>query len=553
MINRNSVEIINYNKKKEIESGIRVSELIESNDNGAAGPFIAAKVNNELTSLSYRLRLNAVIEFITRADRSGMKVYRRSLSFLLAKVVKRLFPDKRLIIGHSLGAGFYFDLEEMEVTAEIVKRIEVEMRAEVAADKPIIREKIGYEEALQHFKERGRDDKYKLLSSLNKSKITIYCCDDFFQLFDGAMAPSTGVLDTFSLSYYKPGFMLHFPHKSKPGEVAPFKQQEKLFAVYREYKNWGKILKVDNVGSLNDIIINKNFKNFIQVAEALHEKKIAGLAQEIYDKREKVKLVSIAGPSSSGKTTFSKKLEIQLQALGLRTVTISVDNYFIDRDKTPRHEDGSLNFEALEAINIELFNNHLSQLLAGKRVKTARYDFFSGKSSLDGEELTLGKDEILIIEGIHGLNEKLTYTIDGANKFKIYVSALTQMNIDDTNRIATTDNRIIRRLVRDYKYRGHSAKRTISMWPSVRKGEEEYIFPFQNEADGYFNSALDYELAVLKPYAETVLRQVKPSDAEYLEARRLLTFLNYFLPIPPDYIPSGSIIREFIGGSIFDY
>lgn len=516
--------------------------------------YIAATVNNETTSLSYQLKVNSIVEFITNTCQSGMEVYRRSLSFLLEKVAFKLFPDRKLIIGHSLGPGYYFDLVgKKEVTEEEIKLIENEMKREVEENKPINRENINYQEALEHFKKTGRWDKYKLISGLNMSKLSIYRCEGFFQVFDLPLVNRTGVLNIFKLIYYPPGFILQFPKKSNPEKVSPFTEQKNIFMVYHEYKAWGKILNVGNVGLLNEIISTNKIGDFIQVAEALHTRKVINLADEIYKKINNIKLICIAGPSSSGKTTFSKRLAIQLNALGLKPLTISVDDYFIDRDKTPLDEKGKPNYETIDAINIDLFNEQLKDLLNGKEIRLPKYDFLTGRSTFSDKLLSIREGEIILIEGIHCLNEKLTFTVPKENKYKIYISVLTQMNIDNTNRIPTTDNRIIRRMVRDHKYRGNSALKTLQTWPSVRKGEEEFIFPFQNDADGYFNSALDYELALLKPYAESLLLQIKPFDKEYAEAVRLLRFLSYFLAIQSKFVPSTSLIREFIGGSFFSY
>jgi uridine kinase len=535
----------------EIPYGTNVKELLQHlNDKKK---YIAAKVNNEITSLSFSLKVNSSVEFLTAKDNLGMEVYRRSLSFLLAKVCAKLYPERRLVIGHSLGPGYYFEFDMSEVKKIEVKEIEAEMRKEIDANIPIIRERISYIDALEYFKNINKDDKYKLLLSQNMSKLSIYKCEDFVELYDGPIVSQTGMLKCFSLIYYSPGFVLQFPKKSDPNQVAQFTEQKKIFSVYHESKEQGKVLKVDNVGSLNEIIMNKQIDNFIQVAEALQSRKIVKLASEIHNRKDTVRLITIAGPSSSGKTTFSKKLAIELQAFGLKPLTISIDNYFVDRSKTPLDEDGKPDYEALESLNIEMLNDNLNSLINGKKIRLPVYNFMTGLSSLSDRELSINPDEIIVIEGIHCLNEKLTYVIKPEHKYKIYISALTQMNIDDNNRIPTTDNRILRRMVRDYKYRGHSAKKTFQMWPSVRRGEEKHIFPFQNDADGYFNSALDYELAVLRSYAEPILRQIKPFDEEYAEAIRLLRFLGYFLMVPPKNVPPTSILREFIGGSFFDY
>jgi len=427
------------------------------------------------------------------------------------------------------------------------------MLKEIEKDKPIIRDKIGYEEAIQYFKNSKREDKVKLLESLNMSKLSIYKCDDFFEVFDGPLAPRTGLLNVFDIIYYPPGFILQFPKRAQPNKVTQFTEQRKIFEIYREAKNRGKILKVDNVGSLNEIIRNNEIDNFIQIAEELQTREIIKISDTITSLKHRVRLITIAGPSSSGKTTFSKKLSLMLETNGIKPFTISIDNYFVDRENTPKDEQGKPDYESIDALNIELLNKHLIKLMKGEKVRLATYDFITGKSSLSKNEVQLKDNQMIIIEGIHCLNDNLTPFIPKEEKFKIYVSALTQMNIDDNNRIPTTDNRLLRRIVRDYKYRGHSAKKTLQMWPSVRNGEEKYIFPFQNDADGYFNSSLDYELAVLKPYVEPILMQIKPYDEEYAEAIRLLKFLNYFLSVPSKNVPSTSILREFIGGSFFDY
>lgn len=546
------VTIVNLdNKEVWVDDGVPVSELLSYFDN--KDDFIAAKVNNEVTSLSYKIHVTSRVEFITISDSLGMEVYRRTLSFLLEKVVKKLFPERRLKIGHSLGPGYYFDLFGAPLLKKEVEQIERELKREVELNLPITREKISYEDALLYCKTNGRLDKYELIESLNMPKFSIYRCEDFFQIIDLPLANKTGILKTFKLIYYPPGFILQFPKRSSPSQVAPFTEQRRIFEVYQEYKKWGEILKISNVGGLNKIINNNQIRDFILVAEALHSSKINHIANEIYLKKDRIKLISIAGPSSSGKTTFSKRLMIELKMLGLNPLVISVDNYFVDREKTPKGEDGKPDYETIQAINIEELNKDLDSLLSGKSVKKRIYDFYSGKSLMSEETLTLGEDEIIILEGIHCLNEVLTYIIPRDKKFKIYVSVLTQMNLDDNNRIPTTDNRVIRRMIRDHKYRGHSALKTFQMWPSVREGEERYIFPFQNEADAYFNSALDYELALLKPFAEPLLLQIKPYHAEYAEASRLLRFLSYFIPIQSKDVPANSIIREFIGGSSFTY
>ncbi len=457
------------------------------------------------------------------------------------------------MIMHSLGPGYYYEIDGITLTEKDISDIKNAIRNEIEKNKEIARGKLNYLEAIDILKKDQKTEKLKLFNTINPSTITCYRCDDFYEMIDTPLAISTGVVKVFDVINYSQGFILQFPKRSNLNEVSPFLEQKRIFEVYQEHKNLGKALKVDNVGALNDIIINRQINDFIQIEEALQERQITGLATSIYQKRDSVRLVAIAGPSSSGKTTFSKRLSLQLRAYGLNPVTISVDNYFVDRIKTPLDADGKLDYESINAINLELFNDHLKALLAGKEINTAYYDFRTGFSSISNNRIKLNNNDIIVIEGIHGLNDKLTFSIDKSVKFKIYISALTQMNIDDVNRIPTTDNRVLRRLVRDYRYRGHSGLTTLKMWPSVRRGEEQNIFPYQNNADGYFNSALDYELSVLKPYAQTILMQVKPDVEEYAEAVRLLNFLKYFHTIPADNVPQISILREFIGGSGFKY
>lgn len=544
------VTIENYGIKTSIPSGTKIFTLIKDEDKGK---FIAARVNNRTTSLSYSLKVRSSVKFIKSDTKEGMEVYRRSLSFLLSKAISELFPEKKLLIMHSLGPGYYYELENYMITDEELGKIREYLISEIDSNKEINRGKMSYSEAVEVLSRGNASDKAILLKTLNTHIVTYYRCDNFFEMIDSPLAPSTGLLKVFSIIKYGKGFILQFPKRSNLSIPAEFIEQKKIFEVYSRHKELGKALKADNVGALNMIIKEKTIKDFIQVDEALQEGQIIKLADDVLQRSDKIKLITIAGPSSSGKTTFSKRLELQLKANGLKPKTISVDNYFVDREKTPLDSDGKYDYESIMALNLDLFNTHLHDLLNGKEINPAKYDFLTGKSSISDERIKLNENEIIIIEGIHCLNEKLTYTVDRNCKYKIYISALTQMNIDNVNRIPTTDNRVIRRLVRDYRYRGHSALHTLQMWPSVRRGEENNIFPYQNDADGYFNSALNYELAVLKSYAEPILMQITPLEKEYDEARRLLQFLSYFLSIPADYVPPTSILREFIGGSFFSY
>lgn len=544
-----NIRISNYNKSIQTTPKEVLWKLIEKED---LQNYIAAKVNNYVTSLLYILKANAEIEFITASSPEGMEVYKRTLSFLLEKAVSKLFPGKILTIMHSLGAGYYYEIQEYPLSKKEVQQLELQMREDTNSNKSIIRKRINYQEAVDFLTREKREDKLLLLQTLNMPFVFYYQCDDFLELVDAPIAISSAAVKVFQLIPYQQGMILQFPTKDDLSQPAPFYEQKKIFDVYKKYKKLDLRLNVDTVGALNRVIIDQKIKGLIQVEEALQEGQIMKLAEDIF-RRKEVRLIAIAGPSSSGKTTFSKRLELQLRAHGIRPKTISVDNYFIDREQTPLGENGRPDYESLRALRLSLFNQHLKTLLKGEKTQLAHYNFLTGRSSLSKEYYQLNSDEIILIEGIHCLNEQLTYEIPKEFKYKIYVSALTHINLDHANRIPTTDNRIIRRLVRDYQYRGHSASKTLNMWADVRRGEERNIFPFQNDADGYFNSALLYELAVLKTYVEPILVQVRPNDKQYGEANRLLKFLSYFLNLPADFVPSTSILREFIGNSVFSY
>jgi uridine kinase len=542
-------------KTRTVDYGTRVCELLEEEEcKELPYPPVAALVNNELVSLSFKIEINAALKPITLETQQGTEVYRRSLCFLLAIASKELFPDRRLIISHSLGKSYYYYFDGMtDVDPRDIEKLENRMREIVGKDIPIQRRVISYAEALTHFEEQKQHDTSLLLQQQNSNKVPVYVCGNFTDLAHGPLVPQTGLLNVFKLMDFTQGFLLRYPPRGKPDRMEPFENSPLLVSVYKEYKAWGKILGVNSVGRLNEIIYSKQVQEFIRVAEALHDKKIAEIADKVLERKGNVRVVLIAGPSSSGKTTFSKKLAIQLRVVGFNPVSISLDDYFVNRELNPRDENGNYDFEALEALDIELLNNNLLDLFSGKKVEIPSFDFKTGSRKKGGRKLHLTDRNLLIIEGIHGLNEKLTPLISPEMKYKIYVSALTQLNLDDHNRISTTDNRLLRRIVRDYSFRGYSAVETLDRWPSVRKGEDKNIFPFQNNADSAFNSALDYELAVLKTYAEPLLKSVKPIHDFYNEAIRLTSFLSNFNPLPANYVPEQSILREFIGGSIFSY
>jgi uridine kinase len=534
--------------------GKRVEDIVAQEPEFNLRPLVAVRVNNEIASLTYRLDINCHLEPIALDSREGANVYRRSLCYLLTIAARQLFPDRRLIIGHSLGRGYFYHFDNVtEITAADIERLRAKMMENVAADLPIRRQVISYAEAVAYFEQHRQYDTMLLLKTRNDPKVPVYRCGEYADLAHGPLVPRTNLLRVFEIMPYPPGFLLRYPPWDEPETLAPFEDNTSLFAVYQEYKNWGKILNITGVGRLNELNNRDEMREFIQIAEALHDKKIARIADKISEQRERIKIVLIAGPSSSGKTTFTKKLAIQLRVLGRNPVMVSLDNYFVSREETPRDEDGNLDFEALEAIDVKLLNQQLLRLLAGEEVMIPRFDFHSGERRPEGIPLRLPRRALLILEGIHGLNDRLTPRVDQALKYKIYVSALTQLNLDDHNRISTTDNRLLRRIVRDHQFRGHSAQDTLTMWQSVQNGEKRNIFPFQDSADSAFNSALDYELAVLKVYAEPLLQTVKPDSGSFHEARRLLRFLTNFIPVPPNWVPYYSILREFIGESGFKY
>jgi uridine kinase len=517
-------------------------------------PLAAVLINNELKSLDSQLLTDCRILPVTLDSSQGATTYRRSLCFLLAIAAKQLFPDRHLMAGMAIGTGFfhYFDADQV-LEAKEIEALEGYMRELVMRDIAICIEHRAWADAVEYFKNSGQRGTLLLLEHLNDSVIPLNECSGFRDLSVAPLVPSTGVLKTFALQPYHEGFLLRYPHKETPDRLADFVDDPVLYAIAKETRERSRVLGVSYVGALNKVSAVKGIKDYIRVAETLQDKKIAAMADQIAGRADRVKVALIAGPSSSGKTTTSKKLAIQLKVIGFDPVTISLDDYFIDRARTPLDEKGEPDFECLEALDVAYLNEQLVALFAGEEIALPSYDFKAGCRKDSGKKLRLGDRSILVMEGIHGLNDKLTPRIARDQKFEIYVSALTQINLDDHNRVSTTDNRLLRRMVRDYNFRGHSAQQTLKMWPSVQAGERSHIFPFQNSADAAFNSALDYELGVLKVYAEPLLRTVKPTMSEYSEARRLQSFLDNFAPIPAASVPGDSILREFIGDSEFKY
>lgn len=514
-------------------------------------PIVGALVERRLRELTYPVVRDSVVGPVSMANSDGMRIYRRSLSFLLVVAVTELFPGTRLFVDHSFTFGGYFCQVEGRdpFTPEELEMLEKRMREIVEQDEPITKRRIPLEEAQAMFRALGHDDRLRLLRYRNKDYLTTYKLRAVTDYFYGYMVPSTSYLRWFRLRHYKPGFILRFPRRHWPTSLRPFRDYAKLIAVFREYGEWMDIMDVRDVGGLNEAFESGRVRELVLVAEALHQQRIAQIAQQIAQRRDEVRLVLIAGPSSSGKTTFTKRLAVHLLANGIRPKPLGLDDYFVDRDQTPRDENGDYDFEALEALDLELLNAQLLDLMLGREVTLPHFDFHSGTRE-QGSTVQLRGDHVLLVEGIHGLNPRLVPQIPQERIFRIYASALTQLNIDMHNRVPTTDTRLIRRIVRDATYRGYSATDTITRWESVRRGEKRYIFPFQEHADVMFNSALVYELAVLKSFAEPLLHEIDQESTQYNEARRLLAFLEWFRPCVSDLVPDNSILREFIGGSI---
>jgi uridine kinase len=538
--------------EKHIDKGISLAELTDEFQNSFKHRILAARVDNDIKELTFVPEKNCTIEFLDITNEDGYRIYKRSLYFLLIKSVNDLFKNSDVKIQHSISKGIYFEIEgDRELSVREIKSIENRMKELVNKKIPFTKITLNIDEARKALEEKGRKDRVEAIEYRIKPYVTVYDCDGFEDYFYGYMVPDTSYLPLFKLKKYSNGVILMYPNVNRPDSVPQFSEQKTLFSIFKEYKNWNKILGVENIGALNDYVKKGNIGELIWIAEALHEKKIAYIADKIYNSKQRKRIILISGPSSSGKTTFAKRLSIQLRVNGIKPRMISLDDYFLDREQTPIDENGDFNFEALEAIDVPLFNEQLLKLLKGKEVEIPRYSFQTGSREPKGRMLKLEKEDVLVIEGIHGLNDKLTSKIPNDKKFRIYISALTSMNIDTHNRIPSTDTRMIRRMVRDNRTRNTKAIETIQRWTSVRRGEEKNIFPFQDNADVMFNSSLIYELGVLKTYAEPLLKEIDNTHYEYSEAKRLIEFLSYFVPIDRQDINSNSILREFIGGNCF--
>ena len=538
---------------KEVPKGTTLQALADEMQDEYPYPIMLAKTDYRFRELRSKIDKEIVdLEWIHLGHKDGMRVYQRSATFLLIAAAKRLLSECHILVNHHITGGFFCEFsDERCCTAENIEAIDQMMHQMVKEALPIEKETVSVDEALELFNGEDMPDKMKLLKYRRTSTVNIYHLDGIKNYFYGYMLGNTSQINLFKLIPYAHGFILQFPNEKNPKELAPFTPQPKLSNIFRESERWARILGVDTVGALNDVICEGRTEELIKISEALHEKKIAQIADQIAE-RKNVKLVMIAGPSSSGKTTTAKRLCVQLKVNGLKPHLISIDDYFVDRELTPRDEKGEYDFEALEAIDVELFNQHMKALIAGETVEIPTFNFVLGKREYHGHTIHLAEDEVLVIEGIHGLNEKLSYAIPKENKFKIYVSCLTQLNIDEHNRIPTTDTRLMRRMIRDNQYRGTAPEKTLALWASVRRGENKNIFPFQEEADVMFNTVLIYELAALKSLAEPLLFSVPRTSPYFSEAKRMLKFLEYFLPMDLTAIPSNSLLREFVGGSSFE-
>ncbi len=546
--------VLHRGKEIQTEEGTTLLELSRKVQGEYAHEILLASVDGKLSELFKPVKNGSRVEFYTAADKPGFQTYRRSMILLFMRAIYtaagRHVLDK-VLVDFAISKGVYVDVRgKLAVDGAFVEKVEAKMREMVEERIPLEKRSVSTDEAMELFSKYKMYDKEKLLHYRRVSKVNLYNIKEFEDYYYGYMVPDTGFLKYFKLYPFDGGIVLQMPIQSEPERVPEFEPGEKVYLCQRESSRWGEALGVDTVGDLNDRIVEGTIGELILVQEALQEQRIGEIAAAIAADRKK-KFVMIAGPSSSGKTTFSHRLSIQLRTLGLTPHPIAVDNYFVNREDTPRDENGEYNYECLEAIDIEKFNQDMTDLLDGKTVAMPTFNFKKGKREYKGNTLTLGPEDILVIEGIHGLNDRLSYSLAPEYKYKIYISALTQLNVDEHNRIPSTDGRLIRRMVRDARTRGTSARDTIAMWPSVRRGEEENIFPYQESADVVFNSALIYELAVLKPYAEPLLFGIPREAPEYMEAKRLLKFFDYFLTVVGDEIPKNSLLREFIGGSCF--
>lgn len=546
------MKIIYNSEEKIIDEGLTIEEALKEEIEKSEVPVIGAKFNNEYQRLDYEIKEDGEVALVNIASEGGMKIYRRTLIYIMAKAFDKLYKDAKLRVNYQLANSMFCSLDNMEVTGEILTNVENEMRSIIAKNLPIIQKKLTRKEAEELYEKEDSSRGRLQLDLENNEVINMYYCENYYNYIYEDIAVNTGIVKIFDLVQYDDGFLLRYPSSNNPNTLPPYQETKKLHWALDEYNDIHKILDVSTIYKLNNIIKNGNIKNLIMLEEALHEKKIAQIADKIAANK-KVKMVLIAGPSSSGKTTFAQRLGLQLKINGLKPVTISVDNYFVERPETPRDENGEYDFENIEAIDLELFNKDLTSLLNGETIQCPEFDFNVGTKRYKGKTMHLAPDEILVIEGIHCLNDKLTSQISKEHKYKVYISDLTVLNMDRLNRISTTDTRLIRRIVRDYQFRGYSAMHTLDTWHKVNKGERRNIFPYQETADSIFNTSLIYEIAALKNIALPLLEEITPDKRQHAEAARLVNLLKYFEPIPAEYIPANSLLKEFLGGGYFEY
>ena len=550
-----AVKLTINGETREFPMGITYKEVVKEYEKTSPAPVILVIAGGKICELHKKAERDGEVRLVTTKDSIGNKTYKRTACLVLLKAIYDLAGKEKVdkvVLHYSVGSGFYFTMAgEQKLDQAFLDQVKKRMTELVEQKIPVKKRSVGTDEAIALFHHHRMYDKEKLFRYRRVSRVNIYSIENFEDYYYGAMAYDTGYVPYFDLKLYDEGFVLILPDAKAPDVLPEFQPQEKIFQVQKDSEEWGRKLEISTVGELNDQIVSQGIQKILLMQEAIQESGIARIAEQIVEAGNK-KFVMIAGPSSSGKTTFSHRLSIQLAAHGMKPHPIAVDNYFVNREHTPLDEFGEKDYECLEAIDVEQFNKDMLALLNGERVELPVFNFKTGQREYKGDFLQLGKEDILVIEGIHGLNDKLSYALPKESKFKIYISALTQLNIDEHNRIPTTDGRLIRRIVRDARTRGTSAKDTIARWPSVRRGEEKNIFPYQEEADVMFNSALIYELAVLKPYAEAILFGIPKDAPEYIEAKRLLKFLDYFIGISSEDIPKNSLMREFVGGSVFN-
>ena len=550
-----TVKLTVNGETREFPMGITYKEVVKEYEKTSPAPVILVIAGGKICELHKKAERDGEVQLVTTKDSIGNKTYKRTACLVLLKAIYDLAGKEKVdkvVLHYSVGSGFYFTMEgEQKLDQAFLDQVKKRMTELVEQKIPVKKRSVGTDEAIALFHHHRMYDKEKLFRYRRVSRVNIYSIENFEDYFYGAMAYDTGYVPYFDLKLYDEGFVLILPEAKAPDVLPEFQPQEKIFQVQKDSEEWGGKLEISTVGELNDQIVSQGIQKILLMQEAIQESGIARIAEQIVEAGNK-KFVMIAGPSSSGKTTFSHRLSIQLAAHGMKPHPIAVDNYFVNREHTPLDEFGEKDYECLEAIDVEQFNKDMLALLNGERVELPVFNFKTGQREYKGDFLQLGKEDILVIEGIHGLNDKLSYALPKESKFKIYISALTQLNIDEHNRIPTTDGRLIRRIVRDARTRGTSAKDTIARWPSVRRGEEKNIFPYQEEADVMFNSALIYELACLKVYAEPLLFGISKEEPEYLEANRLLKFFDYFVAVPSEEVPNNSLLREFIGGSCFN-